>query len=751
MRKAIILVFLPALLVGQILGPVTGGGGGGGAATSIAPVTVATLPATCALGDIRYVTDATVSAGLIRRYVCPTTNTWVQEGYVAGGSGAVAVQCSSPPCTIDVTSAVPLKASANAYTGSNDYSGATKTAMIRIGATDPVTCDATVREQFFNTTSNTLKTCNAANTWASVGTKPGCVRTVTGATDTILTTDNGCLVRYTATAANVAITLPTAGSAGFTAPFEVKILAAKDYNFSNYCIDVTVVSGTIDNPFVGIASPGTTVKACSNMGLDILAGAGTSWNTVAMGPAIFNDTGFDVVFGAAPGRNMLFGATPVKANNFFLGGFTTILGSSADANFRLGAADSAAPVSQTLSVQNVVAGSTNTAGANTVIALSGSTGTGVGGGLTLTTSRGNSTSGSAVNAPYNTFVFGTIAALGPNNNNGYLQIGDPASPNGGYQSIVLGNIGGSNYGVGINNASQIWMGNFNKNSYEFRGNKPNLNDSTAGYIAITDNNPYLATTGEANTFLPNINVAPTSGTAAFNAIKIAHTVNQTGGASGISRGIYINPTLTAAADWRAIQAVGKIVFGGTAAPAYVTIAPTTQATAGSTLFIQDATPTTGQTGMVIKSGAVSNTKTWDLQNNAGTSQAYFSDTGNLTVVGDTQMRSLIGGSAATIAVGTGAGTSPTNASAGSDLDGLINITTGTLPVASATVATITFTSTKTSAPACTFSPAGPNTALLSGTSMVYLSASTTVATFTAGATALAAATQYKWAYHCIQN
>jgi hypothetical protein len=47
--------------------------------------------------------------------------------------------------------------------------------------------------------------------------------------------------------------------------------------------------------------------------------------------------------------------------------------------------------------------------------------------------------------------------------------------------------------------------------------------------------------------------APTSGTKTFNLITIAPLINQTGGANGVTRGLYINPTLTAAADWRSIE------------------------------------------------------------------------------------------------------------------------------------------------------------------------------------------------------
>jgi hypothetical protein len=55
---------------------------------------------------------------------------------------------------------------------------------------------------------------------------------------------------------------------------------------------------------------------------------------------------------------------------------------------------------------------------------------------------------------------------------------------------------------------------------------------------------------------------PTSGTANFNGVTFTTTINQTGGATGITRGLYINPTLTSAADFRAIETTaGNVLFG----------------------------------------------------------------------------------------------------------------------------------------------------------------------------------------------
>ena len=75
----------------------------------------------------------------------------------------------------------------------------------------------------------------------------------------------------------------------------------------------------------------------------------------------------------------------------------TILTRRAAANLRFGAADAAAPVAQTLSVQSVVAGTSNTAGTNLTITGSQGTGTGVGGSIIFQVATAGS-SGTAQNA-----------------------------------------------------------------------------------------------------------------------------------------------------------------------------------------------------------------------------------------------------------------------------------------------------------------------------------------------------------------
>ena len=57
---------------------------------------------------------------------------------------------------------------------------------------------------------------------------------------------------------------------------------------------------------------------------------------------------------------------------------------------------------------------------------------------------------------------------------------------------------------------------------------------------------------------------PTSGSAEFNTMAIAPTINQTGSANGITRGLYIDTIVTSASDYRALEVgVGNTVLGTT--------------------------------------------------------------------------------------------------------------------------------------------------------------------------------------------
>lgn len=125
---------------------------------------------------------------------------------------------------------------------------------------------------------------------------------------------------------------------------------------------------------------------------------------------------------------------------------------------------------------------------------------------------------------------------------------------------------------------------------------------------------------------------------------------------------------------------------------------------------------------------------------------------NMSLVGNATLKHLIGGSTApTIAAGTGAGTGPTvSVSNATDLSGIINVTTGALPTAAATVVTITFNVGYGVAPNIQLFPGNAETALLSGVTMVFVTSTTTTFVITAGSTGLVAATAYKWYYIATQ-
>lgn len=79
-------------------------------------------------------------------------------------------------------------------------------------------------------------------------------------------------------------------------------------------------------------------------------------------------------------------------------------------------------------------------------------------------------------------------------------------------------------------------------------------------------NNFTRTASNQIHFLTQPNFAPTSGTATFADIQMQAVINQTGGANGITRGLFCNPTLTASADFRCIDiALGGLRYssGGT--------------------------------------------------------------------------------------------------------------------------------------------------------------------------------------------
>lgn len=92
-------------------------------------------------------------------------------------------------------------------------------------------------------------------------------------------------------------------------------------------------------------------------------------------------------------------------------------------------------------------------------------------------------------------------------------------------------------------------------------NQPAIETWSGSYDWVQFSNQNIRqTSGIINGIISNQTFGPLSGTAVHNSFRIGGEVNQTGGANGITRGIYISPLLTSAADYRALQIDTGAIF-----------------------------------------------------------------------------------------------------------------------------------------------------------------------------------------------
>jgi hypothetical protein len=134
-----------------------------------------------------------------------------------------------------------------------------------------------------------------------------------------------------------------------------------------------------------------TASASGSLLLDLQVGGSSKFSVSKAGSANAQD-----VFAASGVYAPTVIQITAAAGRFDIGG-DVYLTRAAAASLRLGAADAAAPVAQTLGVQSVVAGTTNTAGTNFTIKGSAGTGTGAGGSLIFQVAPAGS-SGTSQNA-----------------------------------------------------------------------------------------------------------------------------------------------------------------------------------------------------------------------------------------------------------------------------------------------------------------------------------------------------------------
>jgi len=118
------------------------------------------------------------------------------------------------------------------------------------------------------------------------------------------------------------------------------------------------------------------------------------------------------------------------------------------------------------------------------------------------------------------------------------------------------------------NLSASRLTNYLNNTWiELAGSTGISAGNAAVYLGLRAGNSFTHTTGIRSHVSSNFDYSPTSGTGTIIGLELVPTINQTGGANGITRGIYINPTLTAVADFRAIEVANGITILGAATTA----------------------------------------------------------------------------------------------------------------------------------------------------------------------------------------
>jgi len=114
----------------------------------------------------------------------------------------------------------------------------------------------------------------------------------------------------------------------------------------------------------------------------------------------------------------------------------------------------------------------------------------------------------------------------------------------------------SNIVITANSGGGVYSGFFQQNGQPFIFNNASVYGTQSGAVA--------SASGLRSSYLDAITWAQSSGTAEFASFRATPTINQTGTATGITRGLHINPTITAAADFRAIEVTaGKVCLNTT--------------------------------------------------------------------------------------------------------------------------------------------------------------------------------------------
>ena len=135
-----------------------------------------------------------------------------------------------------------------------------------------------------------------------------------------------------------------------------------------------------------------------------------------------------------------------------------------------------------------------------------------------------------------------------------------------------------------------------------------------------------------------------------------------------------------------------------------------------------------------------------------TSVVRVNTSGTIITSADINAKHIKGNSGAlSIAASSGAGTTPSAISVtGTDMSGVVTLTTGSSPSVNAVLATITYNTAFSTAPVVVITPANAATASLTNAQAVWINIGATNFSINTNTTAVNAATIYKWNYVVIQ-
>lgn len=194
-----------------------------------------------------------------------------------------------------------------------------------------------------------------------------------------------------------------------------------------------------------------------------------------------------------------------------------------------------------------------------------------------------------------------------NSNSGNVGIGTAAVPT--KAKFEVKGVGGTGAIASFNDATGVERFRFEPSGsfVSVSVNTSQISEGSGGAVLKFNNNPnYFNFTTE----LP-INLGTqrniigiiqafnnTSGSQALNLINLSPTINQTGTSTSIMRSLYINPTLTSAVDFRAIEVTAgdtrlqKVIANNVVRLKNYTVATLPTGTQGDTAYVTDATAPT---------------------------------------------------------------------------------------------------------------------------------------------------------------